>query len=76
MSIGDVRGAGLFFGIEFVKNRDKKSPDPERAKRIVEAMREKGVLLNRLGIFANTLKIRPPLVKWSVEIGRSAKVYF
>ena len=61
-SIGDVRGAGLFFGGEFVTSRATKTPDPQRAKRIANKMRHKGVLLNMLGIHYNTLKIRPPLV--------------
>lgn len=59
--IGDVRGAGLFFGAEFVQDRDSKKADHARADRIVNAMRHQGVLMNFLGIHYNTLKIRPPL---------------
>lgn len=60
--VGDVRGTGLFFGMEIVKNRATKTTDPQRALHIVNAMRHQGVLMNRLGVEYSTLKIRPPLV--------------
>jgi 4-aminobutyrate aminotransferase-like enzyme len=60
--IGDVRGAGLFFGAEFVTDRQTNSPDGARAKRLANAMRHRGVLLSSLGVDYATLKIRPPLV--------------
>ncbi|MCG6903812.1 MAG: aspartate aminotransferase family protein [Rhodobacter sp.] len=57
--IGQVRGAGLFFGVEFV--RDGSEPDPEFTASVVEAMKAHGILLNRLGRHYNCLKIRPPM---------------
>ncbi|MFT4264150.1 MAG: aspartate aminotransferase family protein [Nocardioides sp.] len=60
-AIGDVRGAGLFTGAEFVRPGGLE-PDPEEAIRVVNAMREAGVLISATGYFGNTLKIRPPLV--------------
>jgi len=59
--IGDVRGAGLFFGCEFVVDRTTKEPATAYAERVVNEMCARGVLLNRLGINRNTLKIRPPM---------------
>ena len=59
--IGDVRGSGLFFGAEMVRNRATREPATKLARRIANAMREEGILLNFLGIHYNTLKIRPPL---------------
>lgn len=59
--IGDVRGYGLFFGAEMVVDHESKTPAPQFADRVANAMRQKGVLMNRLGINRNTLKIRPPL---------------
>ena len=59
--IGDVRGAGLFFGAELVRDRATRTPAPELAARAVDAMRERGVLMGRIGIHQNTLKIRPPM---------------
>lgn len=59
--IGDIRGSGLFFGAEMVLNRDTKEPATDFANRVANEMRRHGVLLNRLGIHYNTLKIRPPM---------------
>jgi 4-aminobutyrate aminotransferase-like enzyme len=59
--IGDVRGAGLFFGAEMVLDRATKAPATAFAKRVANGMRARGVLLNFLGIHANVLKIRPPM---------------
>jgi 4-aminobutyrate aminotransferase-like enzyme len=60
--IGDVRGAGLFIGVELVTDPVTKAPATAQTARIVNAMRERGVLLSSTGPHANTLKIRPPLV--------------
>jgi 4-aminobutyrate aminotransferase-like enzyme len=59
--IGDVRGYGLFFGAEMVSDRARKTPAPQFVNQVANAMRERGVLLNKLGIHGNTLKIRPPM---------------
>lgn len=60
--IGDVRGAGLFVGVELVSDRATKSPAAAQTARVVNGLRERGVLLSSTGPQANTLKIRPPLV--------------
>jgi 4-aminobutyrate aminotransferase-like enzyme len=59
--IGDVRGRGLSFGAELVKDRKSRAPATDETKRIVNAMRERGVLLSRTGVHDNVLKIRPPM---------------
>lgn len=59
--IGDVRGSGLFFGAEMVLDRETKQPATAFTKRVANAMREEGVLINFLGIHYNVLKIRPPM---------------
>lgn len=59
---GDVRGLGLFIGIELVQNRESREPAPEQAAYIANRMRECGVLLSTDGPFHNVLKIKPPLV--------------
>lgn len=59
--IGDVRGAGLFFGAELVLDRAAKTPATTFTKKIANGMRQKGVLLNFLGVHYNALKMRPPL---------------
>lgn len=59
--IGDVRGAGLFLGLEFVKDRQSREPDGARSLAVVNRLRERRVLISAAGIHGNTLKIRPPL---------------
>jgi 4-aminobutyrate aminotransferase-like enzyme len=59
-AIGDVRGHGLFIGVEMVK--DGLEPDPERAIAVVNALKDKGFLTSNAGAFRNVVKIRPPLV--------------
>ncbi|MBY3307961.1 aspartate aminotransferase family protein [Rhizobium laguerreae] len=57
--LGQVRGAGLFMGVDVVNGG---GPSPAAAAGIVNAMRERGVLISASGPNANVLKIRPPLV--------------
>ncbi len=59
--IGDVRGSGLFFGIDLVNDRETKEPAADKARTIVNAMRHKGVLMSKIGEHDNVLKLRPPL---------------
>ena len=59
--IGDVRGEGLFFGVELVLDRKLKTPARDITNKIVNEMKDEGILLSKLGINYNTLKIRPPM---------------
>ncbi|MFZ9630280.1 MAG: aspartate aminotransferase family protein [Ilumatobacteraceae bacterium] len=59
---GDVRGCGLFIGIEWVTDRESKQPDAAGAVRMVNLLRDRGMLLSNAGAFSNVLKVRPPLV--------------
>ncbi len=61
-AIGDVRGAGLYIGVELVSDRESRAPDRDAAERLVNAMRTRNVLIGTAGKFGNILKIRPPLV--------------
>jgi 4-aminobutyrate aminotransferase-like enzyme len=58
--IGDVRGAGLYLGVELVRPQDG-SPAPALASAIINAMRERRVLIGAAGKSGNVLKLRPPL---------------
>src|SRR5262249_45245885 len=60
--IGDVRGLGLFMGIELVRDRETLEPAGREATQIVELMKERGILLSTDGPFHNVIKIKPPLV--------------
>jgi 4-aminobutyrate aminotransferase-like enzyme len=59
--VGDVRGSGLFIGVELVKDRDTLEPAAAEASDAVNSMRERGILLGTDGPFENVLKIRPPM---------------
>jgi 4-aminobutyrate aminotransferase-like enzyme len=59
--VGDVRGLGLFLGMELVHNRDTLEPAADIAEYIVEQAKDEGILLSTDGPFHNVLKIKPPL---------------
>lgn len=58
--IGDVRGMGMMIGVEFVKDRTTRTPDPEMRDRVEIATFERGVIL--LGAGFNTIRWSPPLI--------------
>ncbi|MEX2125196.1 MAG: aspartate aminotransferase family protein [Woeseia sp.] len=60
--IGDVRGSGLFIGIEMIKAGTAKEPDAERTIVLSNHLKDRGFLVSHSGKFHNVLKIRPPLV--------------
>ena len=59
--IGDVRGSGLFVGVELVRDRETKEPATRFADAVVNRMREERILFGTDGPFHNVLKIRPPM---------------
>jgi len=60
--IGDVRGFGLFLGIELVRDPQSLEPADKEVDQIVNSMKEKGILISTDGPDHNVLKIKPPLV--------------
>ena len=60
--IGDIRGSGLFIGIDLVRDRDSREPATAETDRAVNLLRENGVLIHSTGQYDNVLKIRPPMV--------------
>src|SRR5688572_1006203 len=60
--VADVRGRGLFWGLEIVRDHATRAPAVAEADRLMNLMREDGFLLGRTGAFDNVIKIRPPLV--------------
>jgi len=60
--IGDVRGTGLFVGVELVKDRTTLEPAIQEIKIVVEKMKERGFLISTDGPLNNVLKIKPPMV--------------
>ncbi|MGO4740380.1 aspartate aminotransferase family protein [Bosea sp. 2KB_26] len=60
--IGDVRGTGLFVGVEMVRDRAGNAPAPETARAVIEGLLLRGVLVGITGRGRNLLKIRPPMI--------------
>ncbi len=60
--IGDLRGNGLFVAIELVDSRDERGPATAAVRRVVNDLRDRGILTNTLGADGNILKLRPPMV--------------
>ncbi|MFN2105653.1 MAG: aminotransferase class III-fold pyridoxal phosphate-dependent enzyme, partial [Candidatus Promineifilaceae bacterium] len=60
--VGDVRGLGLFIGVELVRDRETLEPAAGEASYIVERMKEQGILLSIDGPLHNVLKLKPPIV--------------
>ncbi|MDT4835373.1 Isoleucine 2-epimerase [compost metagenome] len=59
--IGDVRGCGLFFGVELVKDLESKTPAAAEARALVNDVKRNGVLISKIGMHDNILKLRPPI---------------
>lgn len=80
--IGDVRGPGLFIGVELVEDQETKVPATERAAALVEMAMQQGVifdldlpdLVNGLPTRRNVVKIKPPLVITEEQLDRALDV--
>ena len=61
--IGDVRGLGLVFGLELVKDRETREPDPAATHAIIDEAYQRGlVMIAPIGFYGNVIRIAPPLV--------------
>jgi 4-aminobutyrate aminotransferase-like enzyme len=65
--IGDVRGSGLFLGIDLVRNPDSREPATEQADYVVNRLRDCGILAGTDGPHHNVIKLRPPLIFSEVD---------
>lgn len=60
-AIGEVRGAGLFIGLDLVHDHAGNEPAPSTATALINGLRDRGILIGAAGALGSTLKIRPPL---------------
>lgn len=60
--VGDIRGVGLFQGIDIVHSKQSRREDGDTAKVVITRMRERLILVSRDGPLHNVLKIKPPIV--------------
>jgi len=71
--IGDVRGLGLFLGVELVRDRDTLEAADTEATAVIDAMRGRGFLLSTDGPLHNVLKIKPPMVVQTEDLSAMLK---
>ena len=64
--VGEVRGKGLMFAVDLVDPATKQ-PSPPLASRMLEATKERGLLIGKGGLFGNTLRMAPPLTLTEAE---------
>ena len=73
--IGDVRGLGLLLGVEIVKDREKKTPDPEMAGRICGEAFKRGLFVLNMGSYGGkALRIAPPLIITEEQVDKSIEI--
>ena len=60
--LGGVRGRGLVMGLELVDPKDGQTPSPELIGRLIHRCAENGLLLGKVGMYGNVVRIAPPLV--------------
>ena len=68
--VGDVRGLGLFLGIDLVTDRETRAPAARQASHVVNRLREEGILAGTDGPYHNVIKLRPPLCFTAADAGR------
>jgi 4-aminobutyrate aminotransferase-like enzyme/Ser/Thr protein kinase RdoA (MazF antagonist) len=68
--VGDVRGRGLFLGVDLVCNRVSKEPATAFAAEVVDGLKQRGILISSDGPHDNVLKIKPPMVISDEECAR------
>jgi 4-aminobutyrate aminotransferase-like enzyme len=75
-TIGDVRGMGLMQGVELVADEtvQDRTPAPEKAVRLFEETKKRGLLIGKGGLYGNVIRISPPMVVSSSEVDDALKI--
>jgi 4-aminobutyrate aminotransferase-like enzyme len=72
--IGDVRGLGLFIGVELVEDRITKCPATDKTAWLIEFFKQHQILMSTEGRFYNILKIKPPMAFTTNDADKFIKV--
>jgi 4-aminobutyrate aminotransferase len=73
-AIGEVRGMGFMQGLELVKDRQTKEPAPERATAVLEAAKDRGLIIGKGGLLGNVLRISPALNVTPADADQAAEL--
>ena len=75
-TIGDVRGMGLMQSLELVADEtvQDRTPAPERAVRLFEETKKRGLLIGKGGLYGNVIRLSPPLIVSTGEVDEALKI--
>jgi 4-aminobutyrate aminotransferase-like enzyme len=75
-TLGDVRGMGLMQGLELVADEtvQDRTPAPEKAVRLFEETKKRGLLIGKGGLYGNVIRISPPLIVNAGEVDEALKI--
>jgi 4-aminobutyrate aminotransferase-like enzyme len=75
-TVGDVRGMGLMQGIELVADEtvQDRTPAPEKAVRLFEETKKRGLLIGKGGLYGNVIRIAPPMIVSASEVDDALKI--
>ena len=73
--VGDVRGTGMMMGIEFVKDKSSKAPNPEAVSKIIQEAANHGLLIESAGIYGNVIRMLSPLVVTDEQLEAGFEIF-
>ncbi len=74
--LGDIRGMGLVFGLEMVKDAKTKEPDANLTRRIIEEAYQRGLcVIAPIGLFKNVVRVAPPLIITEEQVHESMDIF-
>ena len=73
--VGDVRGLGAMIGIEFVKSKKTKEPDPKLVSRLIAESVRHGLIIENAGIYGNVIRFLAPLVITDAQLEAGLDIF-
>lgn len=73
--VGDVRGVGCMMGIEFVKDKKSKKPNPELVNAVIQEAVQHGLLIESAGTYGNVIRFLAPLVITDEQLEAGLQIY-
>lgn len=74
-AIGDVRALGAMIGVEFVKDRASKKPDPDSVDQITKECFKRGLIILSAGVFGNVIRMLMPLVITEGQLAQAMNIF-